>query len=586
MRRGVEGGHARTQIEHAMPHRRGFVTSAEPVQWPTDNQRSERSMKSCAARSRSCSVWTLHRMANSWAEAFDGGVRGPIVVFGGAVTRRHVSMWAVAGAWSLLLLASNAYAQAPLLLVAEPRSTTDALDVDVISQQEVTVTNVAALSDPTQSAIVQLDLAAGLSLRAARATSTTGDISWFGTVENAPDSSVVLRVDANGIVTGRMFGPFGAFRVRQKNGHYLAEELWLDSSVNGTQTNHFPIIPFLEGTDVFWTLQKANDHETRFPYKLEADMFPHLVVAQNFTDILDISKQQRKGLEGLKEFSYSISGTPAVRIRMSRATSAPVRTPSYMPRGNFQFLWVRGLKDCAGTESGSRKCQKRSSRSSAGLMATSGVLRALASLPAVSIWESHFMIGHHSNGQDGCLSIDQHRDPPVTGPCIPPTVVTADTINRRDGSFATNYVKFGLNYSHNWMEGGALMQAVRETRVKVELEHHPESWMDPNIVGLYGRERLNLLGAYAARGVGWCQKRLEGSVSATWNPTVADGVDKGAIAFQGSCYPTKNGGWGFFVRYYVGQDYYNVGFLDNLARLHLGMTFNQADFFRFRSTSP
>jgi hypothetical protein len=43
--------------------------------------------------------------------------------------------------------------------------------------------------------------------------------------------------------------------------------------------------------------------------------------------------------------SLVFSGTPAVRIRMLPVRSAPVRTPSYMPRGNFQFLRVRGLKD-------------------------------------------------------------------------------------------------------------------------------------------------------------------------------------------------------------------------------------------------
>jgi hypothetical protein len=31
-----------------------------------------------------------------------------------------------------------------------------------------------------------------------------------------------------------------------------------------------------------------------------------------------------------------------------------------------------------------------------------------------------------------------------------------------------------------------------------------------------------------------------------------------------------------------GQDYYNVGFLDDIRRLHVGLTFNQTGFFRFR----
>lgn len=120
-----------------------------------------------------------------------------------------------------------------------------------------------------------------------------------------------------------------------------------------TETNRAPIIPFLEGTDVFWTLAKKDaldDEPVFFPNKLEGNIFPHLVFYQNFTDILDIDRQAQRAADlksgkDVREMAMVLSGTPAVRIRMLRDRSAPVRTPSYMPRGNFQFLWVRGLKD-------------------------------------------------------------------------------------------------------------------------------------------------------------------------------------------------------------------------------------------------
>ena len=97
---------------------------------------------------------------------------------------------------------------------------------------------------------------------------------------------------------------------------------------SSTETNQPPIIPFLEGTDVFWTIQGG---DPTFPNRLEADLFPHLVAAQNFSNTFDLVEQSRRGVRRFKEFSYSISGTPAVRIRMLREVSAPVRTPSYMP---------------------------------------------------------------------------------------------------------------------------------------------------------------------------------------------------------------------------------------------------------------
>jgi hypothetical protein len=31
-----------------------------------------------------------------------------------------------------------------------------------------------------------------------------------------------------------------------------------------------------------------------------------------------------------------------------------------------------------------------------------------------------------------------------------------------------------------------------------------------------------------------------------------------------------------------GQDYYNLGLLENIQRVHVGATFNQSGFFRFR----
>lgn len=340
-----------------------------------------------------------------------------------------------------------------------------------------------------------------------------------------------------------------------------------DSPAETTETNRAPIIPFLEGTDVFWTVRGG---DAWFPHKLEANIFPHLVVYQNFSDILDIEEQARRGVTRVRERAISISGTPAVRIRMLRETSAPVRTPSYMPRGNLQLLLVRGLKDPArgrpAADLASRKMLERVAR--------------------VSVWEVHLIIGHHSNGQDGCLSTEQERVPPGTGPCLPEGIeLTPETVNRVDGSFSTNYLRSGVNYSRNWLGNGSLEPATKEVRLRAEWEFHPRAWVDEDMVDLYGRHRLNFGAAYALRGVRACSRRLEGSAGGVWNPQVAS-IEGSSLEWsfeaQASCFPWGNGGWGFFARLYTGQDYYNVGFLDRITRLHVGLTFNQSDFFRFR----
>ncbi len=337
---------------------------------------------------------------------------------------------------------------------------------------------------------------------------------------------------------------------------------------DATETNRPPIIPFLEGTEIYWTLQSGDGDRARFPNALEGDIFPHLVAYQNFTDVIDIDAQQLRGRDRIREFAISISGTPAVRIRMTRDVSRPVRTPSYMPRGNFQILWARGLRD---------NVQRAA--------VTSDVAEALSRLPNVGLWEAHFIVGHHSNGQDGCITTLQERDPPDTGDCAPPGIVPdSDTINRVDGSFSTNYFRVGVNYSRNWMTNVVELQAVKELRFRAEYEHHPRAWVDEDTVDLIGRSRLNLGTAYTVKGVRPCQRRLEGSVGIVWNPGVVESDPDLSFSWfpQLSCYPFENGGWGFFVRFYSGQDYYNIGFLDRINRLHFGATFNQSGFFRFK----
>lgn len=356
---------------------------------------------------------------------------------------------------------------------------------------------------------------------------------------------------------------------------------------DSTETNRPAIIPFLEGTDVFWTLWRFEDIPTYpganqdpgrfFPTKLEADIFPHLVVVQNFTDVLDIDKPRER--EGLRDFTYSISGTPAVRIRMLRDVSAPVRTPSFMPRVNLQLLWARNA--------GAVKSRARQAAAARSTGAPQDLAALFRELPSVRLWEVHLIGGHHSNGQDGCITTVQNRVPPLTGDCEPADVVpTRDQVNRRDGSFSTNYIRTGLNYSRHWMESTPDLQAVREARIRAEFEYHPRAWVDDNIVDLYGRARVLVGGSYAVKSAGWCKKRLEGSAGLVWNPGVVSGVPELSTTWQASCFPTENGGWGFFARLYSGQDYYNIGFLDGITRLHIGATFNQADFFRFRQRRP
>lgn len=313
------------------------------------------------------------------------------------------------------------------------------------------------------------------------------------------------------------------------------------------------IVPFLEGTDVFWTWRRRDEApglNLKWPYYLEANIFSHLIVHQNFTNVVQVSPR------GKLRDGWSISGTPAVRIRMFREQSNPVRTPSYMPRVNIQFFrpW-------------SNRGDVR--------------IEAPSEAPVVHILETHFILGHHSNGQDGCLTTDQSRRGP-DDECSPRRVpVTAATVNRRNGGFSTNYWRTGITYSRNhWTERNPepYTAAASEMRLRLDFEHHFQS--DPDIVGYYSADRVGGGFALAYRGVRACERRLEVSVDVVWNVENYFKIPRGSVSGQFSCFGNESGGWGWFVRWYKGQDYYNLGFVDSIHRLHVGITFTQADFFR------
>jgi hypothetical protein len=328
------------------------------------------------------------------------------------------------------------------------------------------------------------------------------------------------------------------------------------------------VMPFLEGTDVF----VSSVGGTLF----EANIFPHLVLWQNFTDAITVQDvrpvaeqpqlRAERVKENLQRVRWSISGTPAVRIRMFRQVSDPVRTPSYMPRVNLQMFWA----NVAGALE--RANQKRA--------------RPADPHPTMNLWEIHAIGGHHSNGQDGCFYRTQQR-PAGAEQCEPPLAPDARTaqtlINKHDGSFSTNYVRVGLNYRLNWLDAHTLV-AFRELSARVEVEQHPRTWMDQQEVDLYGRTRLNTSAAFAIRGWRYvCPSRIEarawlnyisGAPSTLSSPWVKSA--------ELSCFPTPAGGWGIFARYYTGQDYYNLGFLDDIHRWEIGATYNQDGFFKFR----
>ena len=322
-----------------------------------------------------------------------------------------------------------------------------------------------------------------------------------------------------------------------------------------------PIVPFLEGTDVF----VSSDHDVRF----EAAIFPHLVAWQNFDTLLDARVK-----ESDRHIFWVISGTPAVRLKMFQSESAPVRTPSYMPRGGVQLIYSVDYKCGAAGQV---------------LKRTNGVPECGESKPrqrpSVSLWEFHGFVGHHSNGQDGCLYEEQSR-PEGGGPCEPSFAGAAQpgVVNKKDGSFSTNYVRAGVNWRRNWL--GPVTADVAETvrEVTISGEYQRQFHSDRDQEPFYSKNRGALaFSAAQAQMVRFCGARFSEAVGASVlldRPVTTN--SRLAVWAQVSCFPDVRGGWGFFVRAYSGQDYYNLGFLEDINQVQIGITFNQDGFFRFR----
>jgi hypothetical protein len=196
----------------------------------------------------------------------------------------------------------------------------------------------------------------------------------------------------------------------------------------------------------------------------------------------------------------------------------------------------------------------------------------------VSLWEVHGIVGHHSNGQDGCFWEDEQR---IDDICVSVLPISGDrVVNKQDGSFSTNYIRTGINYRRNMLDED--LWALREWGFRAEFEYHPRAWVDEQMVDLYGRTRGRFGASIAMRELRWCPKRAEASAGLEIIGGHPDSVWPVTVTVQGTCFPTRQGGWGIFVRYYGGQDYYNLGLLDNIQRVHVGATFNQSGFFRFR----
>lgn len=293
-------------------------------------------------------------------------------------------------------------------------------------------------------------------------------------------------------------------------------------------------------------------HMTDFDLLFEAQIAPHLFIRQTLNDQLsEVFIEERRTVR-----AWSISFTPLIRLRMFDGPSSPVRTPSFMPKFDGQYFWLRRMEE-GNDESGEWN-------------------EALAARSPIRIHGLQATLGHHSNGQEGCLFAEEEG---LDGDCRLPPGVERATINRDDGSFSTNYLRL-MAYRMDWHSKDGRLKRSQTLGLGVEI--HPEGFgpggVSQDQLDLYGD--LRLLTSFERVWRTEKTKRIIDLQTAyiAGKRDLEGGVCDCFVSLEGSWSWDELGGWGVFARYVHGQDYYNLSFVEELSKIQVGIVFDTGRF--------
>jgi hypothetical protein len=228
---------------------------------------------------------------------------------------------------------------------------------------------------------------------------------------------------------------------------------------------------------------------------------------------------------------------PQVQMRMLNKRSWPIQVPSY----HFYLTYYRSIDLW-------RK------------------LFANKLLYTDALWFASIV--HHSNGQDGKFFVND----------------STKTIDLVRGNFSVNYIQLGAVVYTLRATG---LQYFSLSEVKIHTDLYPAALCDPNLQKIYGFRRLfttiSFGGPWREEKKGWVNRWLQKSsleLKTGWifgeyqDYGPVDASHRMIVDLTYKYYP----GWfdeiAFFVRFYSGQDYYNVYFEKQLTTLTCGITSN------------
>jgi hypothetical protein len=241
-------------------------------------------------------------------------------------------------------------------------------------------------------------------------------------------------------------------------------------------------------------------------------------------------------LPGLGEYIMSAVLTPNIRLRMLAQESSPVIPPSFMPKLTLQLahLWVP-----------TREPQE---------------LPTLVRIGLVNL-----VLGHYSNGQAGCFYANQSTE----GGCA--STEGHLPLNELSGDFSTNFVRLefhGRLLTHLDLKRNSLWSF--EANGFVEYNSSAAiGGITPEMREVYGDGHVGL-GFMAGRVWFGHRFRLEGNFSTPYGESPHQ---PWTMSLEAAALPRWAAGFGGFVRYVRGQDYYNILFLQRISIVQAGLVF-------------
>ena len=278
----------------------------------------------------------------------------------------------------------------------------------------------------------------------------------------------------------------------------------------------------------FVTMVNANRDQSYLTFGNGFGNLEPLIFEAKFSPSYFVTKTNR---------NWALTLNPQIQLRMLNQESVPVRIPSY--RGYLTFYH------------------------------------------AVDFWKQAFFrkifyedalwfasVAHHSNGQEGSFYVDD----------------STNVIDTKRGNFSTNFLQVGVA-SYSLRPVGADYFSIRQ--IKAHLEVHPPGFHVPELNGQYGFYRLfftfGLAGPQRIVAQEWVNRWAQRSsveVQTGWifgdvyNAGRVDARQRLVLDITYRYYPRWLDEFAFFVRYYRGQDYYNIRFTNTLNNVSFGITSN------------